>query len=335
MQSTENGPSNPSAAPDRRGLCLLVTGGAGFIGYHLCDLLLRQGHRVLCLDNFVSSEASSLEGLPHGERFRLIVHDVSQPLEVDEPLDGIFHLATPASPRLFHDRPVEVARAAALGTAVMLELAGKHHCRFLLASSDTIYGDSPERPQKETTLGWLDHLGPRSAYDEGKRFAEALTRAYQVQEGVNAGIARPFHSYGERMPNDGRLLPVYIAQALHGKPLLVMGTGDQTRAFCHISDVVEGMVALFHSAYQGPVNLGSPHEISILSLARLIIALAGSDSRIQFAPALEGDRGGRCPDISLAARVLGWQPRVPLEEGLRKTIEWAKRGRVAPVEEVV
>ena len=309
-----------------RGLRLLVTGGAGFIGSRLCDLLVRQGHRVVCLDNFCSSSPQSVEHLRQSERFEMMDADVSEPVQVRGPVDGVLHLATSADPRLFRERPVQIARTAAIGTAVMLELARAHRCRFLLASSDAVYGDPLEQPQRESSLGVLDPVGPRSAYDEAKRFAETLTMAYHAQNGVETAIARIFHSYGEGMPADGRLIPTYIANALQGEPLLVMGSGEQTRAYCHVSDIVDGIVALFRCGYNGPVNLGSPREISVLSLARLIIDLAGSQSSIRFGPALEGDRRARCPDISLAGRVLGWQPRIPLEEGLRRAIEFASAG---------
>jgi dTDP-glucose 4,6-dehydratase len=257
------------------------------------------------------------------ESFQSLDHDVSKPLIVAPPLDGVLHLATSADPQLFLTHPVEIARTAALGTAAMLDVAREHGCRFLLASSDAVYGDPLEHPQTETTLGTLDPVGWRSAYDEGKRFAESLTMAYNRQWGVDTAIARIFHSYGEGMPWDGRLIPTYIANARRGAPLLVRGTGEQTRAFCHVSDLVDGILALFLSAHHGPMNLGSPREVSVLNLARLIIGLTGSTSPIQFGPPLEGDRPSRRPDISLATRLLGWYPRVSLEEGLRRTIESA------------
>ena len=306
--------------PDRRARHLLVTGGTGFIGSHLCDLLVRRGHRVLCVDNLFSSSARSVEHLLEDEGFRFLRHDVTEPLEVEPRLDGILHLATSAGPQLFRTHPVEVARSAALGTAGMLDLARRHGCRFLLASSDTVYGDPADRPQTERTLGTVDPIGPRSAYDEGKRFAESLTRAYSVQYGVGTVIARIFHTYGEGMPRDGRLIPTFVANALRGAPLLVLGTGEQTRSFCHVSDLVEGMLSLVHSSHGGPVNLGSPREISVLALARLIVELSGSASPIEFGPPLPQERQTRCPDISLATRLLGWQPRVSLEDGLLRTI---------------
>lgn len=321
-EETEPRPQ-PNGLSSRRPLRLLVSGGAGFIGSHLCDVLVQRGHRVLAVDNLFSSSARSVEHLPRHKGLQWLEHDVSTPLDVAPPLDGVLHLATSADPQLFRTHPVEIARAAALGTAAMLDVARKHGCRFLLASSDAVYGDPLDSPQSEACLGTLDPVGPRSAYDEGKRFAESLTMAYHVQWGVDTVIARIFHSYGEGMPWDGRLIPTYIANARRGAPLFVLGTGEQTRAFCHVSDLVEGIVALFHSAYHGPVNLGSPREISVLSLARLIIELTGSTSPIQFGPPLEGERRSRCPDISLATRLLGWHPRISLEEGLRRTIESA------------
>jgi dTDP-glucose 4,6-dehydratase len=303
-----------------RALRLLVSGGVGFIGLHLCDLLVRRGHRVLAVDNLFSSSAQRAEHLARHEHFQLLVHDVSKPLDVAPPLDGVLHLASSADPQLFRTHPVEIARAAALGTAAMLDVARAHKCRFLLASSDAVYGNPLDCPQTESSQGTLDPVGPRSAYDEGKRFAESLTTAYHVQWGVDTVIARIFHSYGEGMPWDGRLIPTYIANALRGAPLLVLGTGEQRRSFCHVSDLVEGILALFDSDYHGPVNLGNPREISVLSLAHLIINLLGSMSPIQFGPPLKGERQNRCPDIALATRLLGWCPRVSLEEGLRRMI---------------
>ena len=275
-------------------------------------------------NNLFSSPPGSVEHLLEHENFRLLDHDVAKPISVAPPLNGVLHLATSADPRLFRTHPVEVARAAALGTATMLDVAREHKCRFLLASSDAVYGDSSERPQTERSLGVLDPIGPRSAYDEGKRFAESLTMAYRAEWGVDAVIARIFHSYGEGMPMDGRLIPTYIANALRGAPLLVLGAGEQTRAFCHISDLVEGILALFRSPYSGPVNLGNPREISVLSLARLIVELSGSASPIEFGPPLEHERRSRCPDVSMAARLLGWSPRVTLEEGLGRAIAHAR-----------
>ena len=299
----------------------LVTGGAGFVGSNLCRVLIRRGYRVLAIDNRFSSAAKSLSELEHHADFELIERDVSRPLELAGPVDGIFHLATPADPARFRTNPVETAQAAALGTAAMLDVARVHSCRFLLASSDAVYGDPLESPQHEATLGTLDPIGPRSAYDEGKRFAESLTMAYHRQWGTNSVIARIFHTYGEGMPWDGRLIPTYIARALRGDPLLVMGTGEQTRSYCYITDLVEGILALFLSEYHGPVNLGNSREISVLELARLVIALTASKSRIEFGPALAGERRSRCPDISLANGLLGWHPRVTLEDGLRRTIQ--------------
>ena len=309
-----------------RPLRLLVTGGAGFIGSRLCDLLVRQGHNVFCVDNFCSSSPRSIDHLRQRAGFEMLDADVAEPFQVKGSLDGILHLATSADPRLFRERPVEIARTAAIGTAMMLELARAHRCRFLLASSDAIYGEPLEHPQAEGSPGVLDPVGPRSAYDEGKRFAETLTMAYHSQAEVDSVIARIFHSYGEGMPADGRLIPTYIAHALRREPLVVMGTGEQTRAYCHVSDIVEGIAALFRSQYHGPVNLGNPREISVLSLARLILDIAGSGSLIEFGPALAGDRRARCPDIALAGRLLGWQPRIALEEGLRRTIAFAQTG---------
>jgi dTDP-glucose 4,6-dehydratase len=301
-------------------LRLLVTGAAGFIGTHLCEHLIGNGHRVVALDNFSSSDPARLDRLPRGDGFQLLTGDVTAPPKISGSLDGILHLATSADPARFRTHPVEIARTAALGTAAMLDLARAHQCRFLLASSDCVYGSPSEHPQTEASVGTLDPVGARSAYDEGKRFAESLTMAYHRQWGVDVVVARIFHSYGEGMPQDGRLIPTYIANARRGAPLVVMGTGEQTRSFCYISDLVDGILALFLSDYHGPVNLGNPREISVLALARMIIRVTGSSSAIEFAPAMKGDRQARCPDISLAAALLGWRPKISLEDGLRRTI---------------
>jgi dTDP-glucose 4,6-dehydratase len=301
----------------------LVTGAAGFLGSHLCRLLIRRGYSVCGIDNRFSATPDSLLDLENCPEFSLIECDVSRPFDPPGQVDGIFHLATPADPERFRTHPVETARSAAVGAAVMLEIAHRLGCRFLLASSDAVYGDVAESPQRETTIGALDPVGPRSAYDEGKRFAESLTMAYHRQFALNGAIARIFHTYGEGMPWDGRLMPTYILRALRGEPLMVMGSGQQTRAYCYVSDMVEGILALFLSDYHGPMNIGNPNQISVLELARLIAGLAGGRSTIEFAPALESDRRSRCPDISLANELLSWSPRVSLEDGLRRTIECA------------
>lgn len=304
----------------------LVAGAAGFIGSHLCERLVADGHEVVGLDNFITGVRGNLAHLEGEPRFRLVEHDVIEPIQWDEALDGIYNLASPASPKDYLDYPIETLRVGSEGTRNLLELALKKGARFLLASTSECYGDPLEHPQAETYWGNVNPVGPRSCYDESKRFAEAMTMAYHRKHGVRTNIARIFNTYGPRMKlNDGRIVPAFVDQALRGAPMTVYGDGAQTRSFCYVSDLVEGLIRLSQSEERDPVNLGNPVELTVLEFARKIREMAGSESEIGFHPLPQDDPRRRKPDIAKAQRVLGWQPEVPLDEGLRKTMEYFRR----------
>jgi len=305
---------------------ILVAGAAGFIGSHLCDRLLAEGHEVLAADNYITGAPHNVAHLESHPRFCLIRHDVTEPFSVDGPLDTIFNLASPASPKDYLEHPIETLRTGAEGSRHLLDLACSRRARYLLASTSECYGDPQEHPQKETYWGHVNPVGPRSCYDEAKRFAEAITMAYHRQHGLSTHIARIFNTYGPRMQlDDGRIVPNFVRQALRGEPLTVYGDGSQTRSFCYVDDLVEGLLLLSRSQEHMPVNLGNPEEMTVLEFARLIRDLAGSSSEIRFEPLPEDDPQRRRPDITKARRLLGWEPRVGLEEGLRRTIEWFAR----------
>jgi len=298
----------------------LVTGGAGFIGSHLCEYLLKQGYFVIAMDNLLTGDVRNIAHL-YNRPFLFIHHDVTNYIYVDRPVAFVYHLASPASPKDYQVYPIQTLKVGALGTHKALGLALKHRARFLLASTSEVYGDPQVHPQTEDYWGNVNPIGPRGVYDEAKRFAEALTMAYHRVHGVDTKIARIFNTYGPRMRmDDGRAIPTFIVQALRGEPLTVYGDGSQTRSFCYISDMVEGLYRLMMSDYHLPVNLGNPQEMSILELAELILRLTGSRSRIEFRPLPQDDPRVRQPDITRAKTVLGWEPRVPLEEGLKETI---------------
>ncbi len=302
---------------------ILVAGAAGFIGSHLCDRLLGEGCEVLGVDNCLTGSPDNLANLDAHPRFRFLRHDITEPLSVDGPLDLIFNLASPASPKDYLAHPIETLRTGAEGSRHLLDLAASKGARYLLASTSECYGDPQEHPQKETYWGHVNPVGPRSCYDEAKRFAEAITMAYHRQHGLATRIARIFNTYGPRMQHDdGRIVPNFIRQALRGEPITVYGDGSQTRSFCYIDDLVEGLVLLSRSSEPLPVNLGNPEERTVLDFAFLIRRLAGSRSEIRFEPLPEDDPQRRRPDITKARLLLGWEPRVPLEEGLRRTIAW-------------
>jgi dTDP-glucose 4,6-dehydratase len=298
----------------------VVTGGAGFLGSHLCDRLLAEGHRVLCVDNL---DTGTLENIEHIRQpaFVFVQHDMVGHLEIDEPLDYVFHLASPASPIDYLRLPLHTLKVGSYGTHNALGLAKAHRARFLLASTSEVYGDPLQHPQSEGYWGNVNPIGPRGVYDEAKRYAEALTMAYHRQQGLDTHIARIFNTYGPRMrPHDGRAIPTFLRQALADKPITVFGDGGQTRSFCYVSDLVEGLLRLIDADHHEPVNLGNPAEFTILQLAELLIEATGSRSRIVFEALPQDDPAVRRPDIALAHELLDWEPRVELEEGLRRTM---------------
>ncbi len=300
---------------------VLVAGGAGFIGAHLCARLLAEGFEVRCMDSLLTGRKENLADL-RSPRFSFVHHDISDPLPPLE-VEYIVHLASPASPRDYAAHPIASLRAGALGTFNLLELTKRAGARFVLASSSEVYGDPLVHPQREDYWGNVNPVGPRSVYDEAKRFAEAVTMAYHRHYGVNTGIGRIFNTYGPLMRGeDGRAVPTFIVQALRGDPLTIHGDGSQTRSLCYVSDLVDALVRLMRSEVHDPVNLGNPEEMTILQLARLVIDLTGSRSALTFVPAPPDDPRVRRPDISRARELLGWEPAVPVRDGLRRTIEW-------------
>jgi dTDP-glucose 4,6-dehydratase len=296
----------------------IVTGGAGFLGSHLCDHLLAEGYRVICVDNL---DTGSLQNLEHirNENFVFVNHDLTEPYFIEESIDVVYHLASPASPIDYMRLPLHTLKVGSYGTHHMLGLAKFKRARFLLASTSEVYGDPQVHPQPETYWGHVNPIGPRGVYDEAKRYAEALTMAYHHQQGVDTCIARIFNTYGPRMrPFDGRALPNFMRQALANEPLTVYGDGSQTRSFCYCDDLIRGLVLLAESREHIPVNLGNPDEMSLLALAETVIRITGSTSDIVFEPLPVDDPNVRRPDITRASQVLGWEPEVPLEEGLRR-----------------
>jgi dTDP-glucose 4,6-dehydratase len=299
----------------------VVTGGAGFLGSHLCDELLRRGHRVICIDNL---ETGSLRNIEH-IRVPEFVHrnlDITEPYFIDEQIDFVYHLASPASPIDYLRLPLHTLKVGSHGTHHTLGLAKFHRARFLLASTSEVYGDPQVHPQPETYWGHVNPIGPRGVYDEAKRYAEALTMAYHRQQGVDTSIARVFNTHGPRMrPHDGRAIPTFLRQALSSRPLTVFGDGSQTRSFCYVSDQIRGLIALAEAGYHDPVNIGNPDEYTLLELAQIVIEVTGAESEIVFEALPVDDPHVRQPDITLARQILGWQPEVDLREGLRRTIE--------------
>ncbi|MGW0908943.1 UDP-glucuronic acid decarboxylase family protein [Streptomyces sp. NPDC002853] len=317
---------------------VVVTGGGGFVGSHLCEALLRRGDTVYCLDNFCTGEPLNVAHLRDAPGFRLIRADVTTPLDVPGPVDAVAHLASPASPPDYHRLALETLAVGSRGTENALRLAQRHGARFLLTSTSEVYGDPEVHPQPEEYWGHVNPVGPRSVYDEAKRFAEALAMAYRRSHGVDVGIVRIFNTYGPRMrPHDGRVVSTFVRQALAGRPLTLYGDGSQTRSFCYVDDLVRGLVAMLDSDRGGPVNLGNPSERTVRELAELVLRVAGSTSRIVCRPLPVDDPTRRRPVINRAVEQLGWMPRVPLDEGLRHTVAWftarsvPRRSRV-PVE---
>ncbi len=304
---------------------VLVTGGAGFLGSHLCDRLLAEGHEVLAMDNLVTGNLDNIAHLSEEPRFRFVRHDVTQFIAVDGRLDAVLHFASPASPIDYLLLPIQTLKVGSLGTHNALGLAMAKKARFLLASTSEVYGDPLVHPQPETYWGNVNPIGPRGVYDEAKRFAEAMTMAYRRAHGVDTRIVRIFNTYGERMrPRDGRVVPALISQALAGEPMTVFGDGSQTRSFCYVSDLIEGIYRLLTSSESDPVNIGNPRELSVLDFARTIQKLTGTASPIVFKPLPVDDPRVRQPDIGKARRILGWEPKVPLEDGLLRTIDYFK-----------
>lgn len=303
---------------------IAVTGGAGFVGSHLCERLIADGHEVICLDNFFTGTRRNLEHLLDNHRFELVRHDVVQPIVIE--VDQIYHLACPASPVHYQRNPVRTIRTAVQGTLNMLDMAREVRARILIASTSEIYGDPKEHPQRETYWGHVNPIGPRACYDEGKRCAEALTVSYKQQYGIETRIARIFNTYGPRMhPSDGRVVSNFIVQALANQPITLYGDGMQTRSFCFVDDLVEAFVRLMsHEADPGPINLGNPRELTVVDLAKMTIDLTGSSSRLVREPLPADDPVRRKPDITKAEEVLKWRPEVAIEEGLRRTIEYFK-----------
>ncbi len=301
----------------------VVTGAAGFLGSHLTDRLLAEGHTVLGVDNLLTGRRENLSHLEDDPRFRLLERDVSEHLEIEGELDGIFHLASPASPVDYLRFPIQTLKAGALGTHNTLGLAKARGARLLLASTSEVYGDPLVHPQPESYWGNVNPIGPRGVYDEAKRFAEAITMAYHRAHGVDTRIVRIFNTYGPRMrPDDGRVVSNFVVQALRGEPLTIYGDGSQSRSFCYVSDLVEGIWRLFNAALHEPVNLGNPVEYTIRELAEFVVAATGSASPLEARPLPTDDPRVRRPDISLASAELGWTPRIPLEVGLRHTVAY-------------
>ena len=303
----------------------IVTGGAGFLGSHLCDFLLRQGHRVIAIDNLITGNINNIKHLRDNPKFSFIEHDITNHTTVDEPVDSIYHFASPASPIDYLRLPVQTLKVGAIGTHNMLGLALAKGATLLLASTSEVYGDPLVHPQSETYWGNVNPIGPRGVYDEAKRFAEAITMAYHRAHKLSTRIVRIFNTYGPRMrPHDGRVVPTFIKQALAGQPLTVFGKGEQTRSFCYVDDLVRGIYALANTSESDPVNIGNPCEMTVIEFARKIIELTGSSSTIRFEPLPVDDPRIRRPDITRARRLLNWEPQVPLEEGLRHTIAYFK-----------
>jgi dTDP-glucose 4,6-dehydratase len=299
----------------------LVTGGAGFLGSHLCDELLRRGHRVICVDNFETGSLANIEHIRTEDFVNLNV-DIIEPYFVDEPIDFVYHLASPASPIDYLRLPLHTLKVGSYGTHHTLGLAKNHRARFLIASTSEVYGDPQVHPQPESYWGHVNPIGPRGVYDEAKRYAEALTMAYHRQQGVDTAIVRIFNTYGSRMrPHDGRAIPTFLRQALQDRPITVFGDGSQTRSFTYVDDLIRGIIALAESGYHDPVNIGNPNEFTLLELAHTVLDVTESRSEIVFEALPTDDPQVRQPDISLARRILSWEPTIDLRAGLQQTID--------------
>ncbi len=306
----------------------LVTGGAGFLGSHLCEYLLNKGHQVIAIDNLLTGTIANIEHLQH-ENFKFIKHDVTEYIYIAGEIDYVLHFASPASPLDYLQLPIQTLKVGALGTHKALGLALSKKATFLIASTSEIYGDPLKHPQNENYWGHVNPVGPRGVYDEAKRFAEALTMAYHRYHGVDTKIVRIFNTYGPRMrPNDGRAIPTFVPQALNNEPITVFGDGSQTRSFCYVSDLVEGIYRLLVSDINDPVNIGNPTEMTIKEMAETVIRVTDSKSDIIYKPLPEDDPKVRQPDITKAKKLLGWEPTFCFEDGLKKTVEWFKTQKI-------
>jgi len=304
----------------------VVTGGAGFLGSHLCERLLGEGHAVVCVDNLITGKRANVAHLESRDDFEFVLHDVSTPIAIDGPVDYVLHFASPASPIDYLELPIQTLKVGSLGTHNSLGLAKAKGARYLLASTSEVYGDPLVHPQPESYWGNVNPVGPRGVYDEAKRFAEAMTMAYHRVHGLETRIVRIFNTYGPRMrPRDGRVVPAFIQQALLDEPMTVFGDGSQTRSFCFVDDLIDGIYRLLRSDESEPTNIGNPHEMTILEFAERIRALTGSSAPIEFRELPVDDPKTRQPDISKARSVLGWEPRVPLDEGLGRTIDYFRQ----------
>ncbi len=301
----------------------VVTGGAGFLGSHLCDFFVREGFRVFAVDNLITGSLKNIEQHKKNKNFTFVKHDVSKEIRIPGEVDYILHFASPASPVDYLNHPIPTLKVGSLGTHNALGLAKAKKATFLMASTSEVYGDPLEHPQKETYWGHVNPIGPRGVYDEAKRFSEAITLAYHREHKIDTKIVRIFNTYGPRMRiKDGRVVPNFIDQALHGKPLTVYGKGDQTRSFCYYSDLIDGILKLLFSKETGPINIGNPREFTILQFAKMVQKFTGSKSKIIYETLPKDDPKQRRPDITLARTKLKWEPKVPLEVGLRETIDW-------------
>jgi len=305
---------------------ILLTGGAGFIGSHLAERLIAMGNKVVCIDNLITGSTDNIAHLAGNDNFEFVKHDVSDYIFIKGKIDYVLHFASPASPVDYLTHPIKTLKVGSLGTHNSLGVAKHHGAKFLLASTSEVYGDPLVNPQPETYWGNVNPIGPRGVYDEAKRFGEAITLAYHRSHGIDTKIVRIFNTYGERMrKNDGRIVPNFIDQALKGEPLTVYGKGTQTRSFCYVSDLVEGIIKLMGSGLNEPVNIGNPEEMSVLDFAKKIKAITGTKSEIVFKELPEDDPQVRRPDISKAKSKLGWSPKVSLDEGLKRTVDWFKK----------
>ena len=301
----------------------IVTGGAGFLGSHLCERLLEEGHRVVCVDNLITGTKANIAHILDHDAFEFLEHDVTRPFEVLGTIDNVLHFASPASPIDYLELPIQTLKVGSLGTHNTLGVAKAKQARYLLASTSEVYGDPLIHPQPESYWGNVNPVGPRGVYDEAKRFSEAMVMAYHRYHGLDTRIVRIFNTYGPRMrPKDGRVVPAFVQQSLLGEPLTVFGDGSQTRSFCYVDDLIEGIWRLLNSEFTDPVNIGNPHEMTILEFASLIVKLTDGKSEIAFEPLPVDDPKTRQPDIRLAKQTLGWEPRVPLEEGLLQTVDY-------------